>query len=131
MKMKAVIEDGEGYEVVASGSVITFNHKPIKIRIDTDDENEEDLSIIFKFKEDEKIPEPQAVPSVEGNTLTLILLNYNNVLGTGTGEPFQLGYIGNKDVYISFRVYGFDNASEKLLHYTVHATDRIHNEGER
>jgi len=128
--MKLIIEPTDGYEVVGSGSVFTFYQKPIKIKIEESDPKENDMYILFKFLDDISTTEPDVKTTVDDSTIIISLVNYNNVLGTGTKDPFRIGTSGDNYLYLHFRVYGATEKSDKLLHYTIFTQKKSIEDGE-
>ena len=98
------------YELEASGSVITKKDANIVFSI-------QDLVYTFSFVNEENTPPQFRIKSNDGKRLELELVNFNNPLGMGNVDPFPMGRIGNRLLYIMIRVVPFDNGG-KTLHYS-------------
>jgi len=126
--MEVNIEPAEDYEVIGTGSFITFRDKPIQIRIKEHDPKAQDMFIKLTFFEDLSKDKPDLKVSVNKDTISFELINYNNVLGTGTTFPVHIGSSEKKDIYFHFRVYGMTQKGDKLVHYTLYLADQTTDE---
>jgi hypothetical protein len=111
------------YEVYESGTVISFGEIPTKFHV------AEDFIINFVFKKDLENPTPKvsftSINNIEGN---LILLNFTNNLGEGTGAPIKMGSLNNRSVYLNFRVYTLgEDVGNKTIHYTFYLGEEVIN----
>lgn len=104
--------------VIDSGLVTSFDFNPIELTLSTDGLN--DYMIKFVFIKDEKIKEHNLAASSTNNSVTFMLTNFNNPLGTGTLKPlnFATDPFG-KNMYINFYVY-MVGESNPTLHYTIY-----------
>lgn len=100
------------YEVYSSGTVVGNVNEEIKFFI-------EDLIFEIVFKTNKEQPE-QKLSQHQPNdkSLTIEFVNFNNSLGSGNRVPIQVGTIGEKILYLNFRVYSLADDAGKLLHYS-------------
>lgn len=108
--MTAKVSVGK-YEVLASGTVITYNEDPLKFSL-------EDLTITIDFKSDEG--DSRIEHTVEGKVLNLLLFNFDNPLGVSNTEPLYIGYIRDQNLYLNIRVHtmGIKLLGNRTVHYT-------------
>lgn len=97
------------YELEGSGSIITTKESDIHFRI-------QDLEYVISFINEETTPAQLRIKSNTGKRLELELVNFNS-LGTGNINPFPMGRIGDKLLFIMIRVDSNENGS-KTLHYS-------------
>lgn len=110
------------YELEDSGSIITTKDGDIHFYI-------QDLEYVLSFVNEDKSPAQFRVKSNNGKKLELELVNFNTSLWLGNINPFPMGRIGDKQLFIMIRV----NSSEeggKTLNYSWYSK-RITNEGNK
>lgn len=98
------------YELEGCGSIITTSESGVHFRI-------QDLEYVLSFVNEETTPAQLRIKSNDGKKLELELVNFNNPLGMGNTNPFPMGRIGDKLLFIMIRVDSFENGS-KTLHYS-------------
>ena len=105
------------YEVAYSGTSIINNGEIFRIKIDV-------IEIQFDFSENNKT-KPNIVNGnisedikVDGNTLTFVLKNIPIHGEIGTDNPFRLGKLRGKHLYITFDIRQRNNGLY-LLRYTL------------
>jgi len=114
-------------EVVTSGSVISFLGNPITITFKAEDEI---LKLIFEFRDEKEKKEPRMEVSLPNpETLKIILFNFRDPLGLGTGKPARIGTIGNRNLYLQYRVYPISGSLDKILHYTLYKGEEVSTNG--
>jgi hypothetical protein len=101
------------YEVFNSGTVISFEHEPVTFNL------ADDLQIRLAFKDDIDNKEGHCIEfnPISNSELEIILINFNNSLGTGNQVPLQVGTLNNKLLYLNFRVYTLNVNTNKTIHY--------------
>ena len=101
------------YEVLLSGTIIGVPNKLIVFKV-------KDLVFELEFLTNKENPEQRLEPIIDesGKVLRMKFHNFNNSLGTGNLEPFKLGFVGDKHLYFSYRIYSLAENAGKLLHYT-------------
>lgn len=145
--MEVKIESGP-VEVIASGTVIAYNHQPIEISVGPSTDR---LNIVIVFMTGEppkKLPFPlpsdrTALPPgiripgqfplpgmrelskvkyevLDSHTLRITFRNINAPTGYGTLKPVQIGTIEGKPVHLHYRIYDLGETSDKMLHYTLY-----------
>lgn len=110
------------YELEDSGSIITTKDGDIHFFV-------QDLEYVLSFVNEDKSPAQLRVKSNSGKKLELELVNFNTSLGIGNINPFPMGRIGDKQLFIMIRV----NSSEeggKTLYYSWYSK-RIINDGNK
>ncbi len=110
------------YEILETGSVITFKEEPITFELTND------LKITIKFKNEKDIKDQKMDFNViNNNALEIILTNFNSSLGIGNASPLPLAKINNKQVYLNFMVYALNESSSKTMHYTWYLREEVVN----
>lgn len=108
----------EKFEVIASGSFITFDNEPTVIEIGDKDEA---LKIIINFEDNESEKLDLKVELISNLELKFILTNFKSTIGSGTVKPIPIGTHNEKDLFISFAVYKLNDSTEqRTIHYTFH-----------
>ena len=113
------------YEVVGNGSFITYNNEPFELVITRTDEppSELPLTISVSFSSENTESDASSYKAeVKDNTLFLTLVNHNNVLGTGSIDPWQIGTFGSKNLFFHYRVYGNTESLSKVFIYSIFST---------
>lgn len=108
------------YELIDSRTVLCFNSNvPLEI--------EEVFNSSFKIlirivsKNDNTGMGLQFNVDKDKNTIEYICSNFDNVLGTGTNEPIEIGTIGGKKFYIHFWIYamGDEKKITRKVEYSI------------
>lgn len=122
--MQVITKGTEGYNIEASGSVITYNLEPVTLEL-KGKADKDNLYVKFVFKTDLEDQKIRSESSIEKETtLVLALINYNVVLGAGTNQPQPVGTFEDRRLFIHFRVYGNDDpAADRLLYYTIYTSN--------
>lgn len=108
--IKTFSGDNEIYE---TGLVIAFKNEPLLFNITRD------LKITISFKNDDSDKKQRMEPQyINSKELELVLVNFNNSLGTGTTEPLPLGNINNRPLFLNFVVYTLGENSQKTFQYS-------------
>ena len=116
------IESGSA-EVIASGSVISFEGNPITI---TYGAGETRLKLTFEFKTDPSRKDPYVLgSSADPLSLRVVLFNFDSPLGVGTSTPTPIGTIGDRKLYIHYRVNTLSSTPDKTLLYTIYADKKV------
>jgi hypothetical protein len=99
-------------EIIGNGIAPCTTDMPLKIKI-------KDLELVFKFESD-STKEMKAERRVDGKKLILVLLNFNNSLGSGIIEPVEFGIIDHKKVYLSYWVWTPSSKdSKRIINWTI------------
>ncbi len=110
--MKPIKIDIGQYEVYSSGTVVGNINDPIKFFI-------EDLVFEIIFKNNTEKPEQSLTKrQISPKSMAIDFTNFNNNLGSGNKVPIEVGFMGNKLLFLNFRVYSMTDDSGKMLHYT-------------
>jgi hypothetical protein len=105
-------------EVIASGTVISFEGNPIGFEI-------ENIKFIFEFVDEEgKAGTDVNFTSPEERTLKITLKNFKNPLGTGNQKPMAVGTFHGLRLFLSYRVYQLEG-SDKTLDYTFYTEGEV------
>lgn len=109
------IKSGDA-EILGSGSVISFDDKPIEIEFGS-----KPLKVVLTFLEDKEKPEPYGkTETISDDQLKISLFNFNDRLGAGTLEPFPIGTWERNQMFLSIRSYGLIGSKQTMLHYTFY-----------
>ena len=109
------------YNVSETGSVITFKDNPLEMIFK---EREKEFIFRFYFKRDKKDRTERAEFSqINQYELEIFLYNCNRAFGIGTLEPLEMGYLYNRKLYLSYRVFALADSPEKLFTYTWYLGD--------
>ena len=105
-------------DVLASGTVIAFEQRPIEISFGSPT-----FTLIFNFVDENSTPGSLSSARVEGKVhspekLELTLFNFTNPLGTGSTAPIAIGLTRGLLVYLQYRVFALVGG-DKMLHFTV------------
>lgn len=112
----------ENYEVLDTGSVITYKDEPLAFELSPD------LRIVVKFIKDSEIKEQKMdFKVISNNELELLLTNFNSSLGIGNAAPLPLAKLNNKQVYLNFMVYALNDSDNKTMHYTWYLREEVKN----
>ncbi len=101
-----------GKQIVANGTVHTFNPAQLTIQLD-----QLTFELEFLAATEDKQPRVEATAN-DPRHVKYRLFNFDNPLGAGLREPLKVGKYHNKDLYFIFTVYSFDSGSCKTVHYT-------------
>ena len=79
------------------------------------------LSIIIPCKNESKSHSLEINVDGQNNVIEYKCYNFDNVLGTGTNKPIEIGQLGGKKMYIHFWLYamGGDNGTARKLEYSI------------
>lgn len=129
MMIPVEIESGPA-KVVLSGSVFAFEQNPIVMHV-------AGLDLVFEF-EDEfddqgnlKTSFRKKMELLDQKTIKITFVNYNISTGIGTIEPFQIGLIENKRLFINYLVQGDRTRKSKLFHYTLYELENSDQEANK
>lgn len=102
-----------GFKVLSSGTVISYKNESILFEIET-------LKILIKFNKKEETKDYSVNTAlIENNTcLQLTLNNFDNSLGTGLTEPFEIGNLNGGKLYLLFIVYALGESGTRQFSYT-------------
>jgi hypothetical protein len=116
-------------EVIASGSVFSFNGNPVELAIGG-------ISLIFEFEQDKTRQEHAIDPKTpDEKTVKLTLINFDSSLGLGSTAPLRFGILKGRQLYFHFRVYGLGSrvdgspAVDHLLYYCFFAGEEVNQHG--
>lgn len=111
------------YKVYDSGTVISFEQEPVKFHLAPD------LNVSLAFRDDiEKKDEHRLeFNPVSLTELEIILVNFNNSLGTGNTAPLEIGTLNNRRLYLNFRVYILNVKTNKTIHYCWYLGEEVTN----
>lgn len=105
------ITSGNG-NILASGTLITFDDAPINFKL------KGALEVSLNFKSDDTEKTSLKAESTENKRLRLDLYNFNDVLGSGSVLPLEIGTWEGKKLFISFRVYSLNDSNQRTIHYS-------------
>ncbi len=111
------------YEVFDTGTVISFEQEPVTFHLAAD------LQIRLAFRDDIEKKDEHRIEfnSISNSELGIILVNFNNSLGTGNTAPFEVGILNNKKLYLNFRVYTLNVKTNKTIHYSWYLGEEVKN----
>ena len=106
------IETG-GYDVMASGSVLTHRVQPITFRKGT-------LELVVDFKPGEDPDSDEYWVDYEQESKTRTRVVFHNFKGNfmGSKTPIRIGTFDGKPLYLNYMVLTVSPEAERLLHYT-------------
>jgi hypothetical protein len=104
-----------GKDVLASGTVISFDMNPVEIELP-----DVNFKLVLEFYDEEgKLDVRSEGSMVDEHTAKLKLFNFKNPLGTGNTVPIQIGSIGDKKFYVALMIYSVSKTN-KTIHYTFY-----------
>jgi hypothetical protein len=110
------------YEVFDTGTVISFEQEPVTFHLAPD------LLIRISFRDDSENKENRLeFNPISNNELEILLINFNNSLGTGNTAPLQVGTLNNRRLYLNFRVYTLNVKTNKTIHYAWYLGEEVQN----
>lgn len=101
--------------LVRSETVFSANKEPIAITI------EDEYTLKFVFSEDATKPEQNIDVNTENDGVELILINFNNPLGTSISKPIEFAKLNGRSIYVTFAVYAV--SSTKVLHFNIYVNN--------
>ena len=105
------IDVGE-YEVISSGSVITFENKDVTFYVDN-------LTIILKFIYDETVKGMSLNATVTSDkVLEFRFFNIDNAVNAGVQKPLNVGNVNGHQLFIEFAVTNIGDKGYKLISFT-------------
>lgn len=109
-------------DVIASGTVISFDESPLNIDFGNSSEN---LRLTLVFDRDSTNEFKLTAEPISQHELRLHIFNsQNSTLGSGLLAPVHIGSLDEKDIFISFRIYSLDNSEQRTVHYTIYEKNR-------
>jgi len=113
MSDKIKIRTGD-LELIDSRIFFAYNDKDTKIDLST---SEGQLYIILKFNNSDKDSDQVAKSAkvVDKTTLEITFTNYNHPLGSFTLEPWKIGTINNRDIFLVYTIYGLKGSQFKRM----------------
>ena len=129
--MTSIITSG-GATVVDSGSVFSYEDKPIEITMLDGGPKGSTFKLKFSFSYDANDNAPKWILGKDNSDVCfhIELINFNNSLGTGMLSPIKVA--SNKlgiSYYIVFMVHSWEKPLSKLFSYTIYRTDQSDENG--
>lgn len=123
-----------GATVVASGSVFSYEDKPIEITLLDVESPGLTYTLKFSFEDDAENSTPRYRFGKDHSNVCfhMELINFNNPIGTGMLSPFSVA--SNKlgiSYYITFMVNSWERKCSKLFSYTIYRVVRAKENGEK
>lgn len=116
--MKAFNISSGGYDVLKSGSVITYDsNAEISFLIEMD--TTFSFKFIMNFKNEENKGQDIQV-TASSDEIICTCINFDNPLGTGFASPVKLATFNNKELYLNFWVVDLGQKSLKQVMYTFY-----------
>lgn len=116
-------------DIIASGTVISFEGNPIEIEFG---KPENRLKLINIFQ-DEKGKDDLSVEAIniDDNTLKITFFNFKNPLGSGNTKPLPFGTYEGRQMYINYRISDLnpDKNTDKTLYYTIYLGEEVPKNG--
>ena len=105
-------------EVLSSGTVQTFDEQSsMELHLDFDETFK--ITIVLEFDTENNKTQNLAT-RIEGNKITFICTNFDNVLGTGTTNPLSIAVYKTKNVFFSFWVYSVKDHNSRKIDYCIY-----------
>ena len=123
-------QDTEDYDILGNGSIITYNQKPIVIKIASDHNDPYTLYLRVKFETNKKLDYTEAIFKSDEDQLVLSLINYGTSIDQGNPKPIKVGVAGSsensidRDIYLNFRILGLGDDKDKVFFYTLYGVKR-------
>ncbi|WP_027388385.1 DUF6864 domain-containing function [Chryseobacterium gregarium] len=115
----------EGFEIIATGSVISFKDENINFDIAPG------FKVVVNFVTDESQDEKETqiqYNGTEGSGLEITFINADNALNRGTTEPVLIGFMNGRNVYLNLAIDGYGKGLQKLLHFTFYQRETMENQ---
>lgn len=108
------------YEVIGSGCAPSLSNMPLKLTV-------EDLSFTFDFVSDSEIKGKKVTKNnIDDKNGVFTLLNFDNSLGSGLLNPWYLGIISERKLYVTFWIWTPNIKEDKrLVNWTLMLGENI------
>lgn len=105
-----------------TGTVISFEQEPVTFELAID------LLYRLVFRDDIENKEQRIeFNSISSHELEIILVNFNNSLGSGNTAPLEVGTLNNRRLFLNFRVYILNLKTNKTIHYCWYLGEEVKN----
>lgn len=109
------------FKVLASGSFLLFDtESDARVKLDFRPEFLLTVEVIYKFVEDEELPDSAIEAEADKGVLIITCRNVNNPFGNGMVKPALLAMVGNKKIYHNFFVSRPGKESPRMFYYTYY-----------
>lgn len=83
--------------------------------------NIQNIKVSLEFKNNEKVEGVDIdTESVNEQHLKIILTNFTSSLGSGLFQPFRLGTINDRELYLDFWIYAHGKSKTREIVYTFY-----------
>lgn len=115
------------YDLVASGDLIIDSSDITTFTVENN--GEDALNFIFKFENSEKEANAlkKEAKAINETTLEIIFKNYNSVLGSYNKEPWEIGTIANRKLYLMYVISAFSETKLKKINYSFYLGEEVIN----
>tara|TARA_B110000093_G_C12801918_1_gene339217 strand:- start:370 stop:756 length:387 start_codon:yes stop_codon:yes gene_type:complete len=107
--IKAFVGD---LEIIGNGIAPATIEHPLSIKI-------KDLNVQFKFESDDS-KDLKVEKKIDGKKLIMVLINFDNSLGSGMIGPEEFGFMDNRKMYISYWIWAPSTKdSKRIINWTI------------
>lgn len=119
--IKAFVGD---YEIIGSGTNAVQDDFPLQVQI-------ENLIFYFIFSTDKSNKNTLSnIEVIDNNSLLIKLINFNNSMGAGTLIPWHVGYLYNRNLYLTYWIWSVDvKTGKKVINWSFMLDDKNINHG--
>lgn len=111
------------YNILDAGSIITFDtDSDLTFSISMDESFEFKVVMLFPLIDGSR---REIRSEVNGNVITIRCVNFIESMGIGNTKPIELATFQDRKVYLSFRVYYWDNNSGRKVSYTFYMDNQV------
>ena len=108
------------FDIIANGSVISFNNDPIELSFPTRD----DLAFTLKFESTNNANEIAWKKEITDNKrLVIVLLNFDSQLGVGFSKPEQVAIMGGRLLHMALMVR--KTGTVRSIEYSFYLGDKV------
>lgn len=108
-----------GKDLIFSSTIIPFEKENPKFSVDVDN-----LTLNFSFKKDKSAKEREIKSDVSEHSLNIQLINFENPLGTVLTDPWEIGTLTNRILFLSFAVYSIGE-NHKVVTINLYLGDNV------
>lgn len=111
------------YEVLSSGMLIALKNQPVVFQLN---DRTVTLTARFFFEDTGHAGEPRIdIRSCGNDRLDIVFKDFNDVLGDGPTDAWELGDIDHRKLYLACRVSSINDNRDKILYYTWYLGERL------
>lgn len=118
--MKILVGD---YEVLSSGLLFALKNQPVVFKLN---DQRVPLMVRFFFENTSPVGKPFVNINFSGtDRLDIVFHNFNDMLGDGPLDAWELGDINHRKLYLACRISSINDNRDKIVYYTWYLGERL------